>query len=31
VGALKRDAVAHRLAERLGPTDAPSQGTPPAA
>jgi hypothetical protein len=31
VGALKRDAVAHRLAERLGSTDAPSQGTPPAA
>jgi hypothetical protein len=31
VDALKRDAVARRLAERLGSADAPSQGAPPAA
>ena len=31
VDALKRDAVARRLAERLGSADAPSQGATPAA
>ncbi len=31
VDALKRDAVARRLAERLGSADAPTPGAPPAA
>ena len=31
VDALKRDAVARRLAERLGAADAPAQGASPAA